>query len=83
MAFFFLFKTIKYAYLCNRDLKLCKLEPTAVHQECTENGPRTTVVSGPTNGRAQSDYMHDGTLIFAYMWCAGKRNWNTNWFLIG
>ena len=50
--FFFLFKTIKYAYLCYRDLKLCKLEPTAVHQECTENGPRTTVVSGPTDGRA-------------------------------
>lgn len=50
--FFFLFKTIKYAYLCYRDLKLCKLEPTAVHRECTENGPCTTVVSGPTDGRA-------------------------------
>ena len=50
--FFFFLKTIKSTYLCYRDLKLCKLEPTAVHQEYTENGPRTTVVSGPTDGRA-------------------------------
>ena len=51
---FFFFKTIKSTYLCYRDLKLCKLEPIAVHQECTENGPFTTVVSGPTDGQAET-----------------------------
>ena len=40
--------------LCCRDLKLCKLEPIAVHQECTENGPCTTVVSGPPDGQADT-----------------------------
>ncbi len=52
---FFLFllqKKLKSAYLCYRDLKPCNLEPIAVHQEFMEMGPCTTVVSGPTDGRA-------------------------------
>ena len=44
---------------------MCKLEPIAVHQECTENGPCTTVVSGPTDGQADN-FLKDDNVCSEY-----------------